>query len=189
MTSVRSRWLKSARAPRTLKFAIVGAFFYAAPFLFLGFLYLAVGARYVAFPTREAEVNVYGAGIATIGLGILALGGTIAGIAFGLVRGIEARSVVAWILALCVLGLGMWFDLPNTLGHPWWVGLNAHAFVSPPDPSPSLFDRLALVAIAMSADVHLALIVGIAVLLISPSTLRWLFGLEARHDRRPWKLR
>jgi len=46
-----------------------------------------------------------------------------------------------------------------------------------------------LVAIAMSADVHLALIVGIAVLLISPSTLRWLFGLEARHDRRPWKLR
>jgi len=161
--------------PVTLRLAMLGCLLYVAPFIALSLPYLAIGAFSVAFPSRLDENNVYAAGIGTIGLLIFALGGAIAGIAFGLIRGLQARSVVAWIMALGVLGLGAWFDLPNTFGHPWWVGLNVRGDFS-------------WFAIAMSADVHLLLIALITAFLLSRPTLKWLFGSEARHDRLPWKL-
>jgi hypothetical protein len=168
--------LQPKDAPVTLKLAALAGLLYAAPFIVTGLFYLAIGAASLVLPSRLEENNVYAAGIGTIGLLIFALGGAIAGIAFGLMRGMQARSVVAWIMAFGLLGVGVWLDLPNTLGHPWWVGLNARGDMS-------------WFAIAASADVHLLLIAAIAILLVSPPTLKWLLGPEARHDRRPWKLR
>jgi hypothetical protein len=162
--------------PATLLVAMLLCLLYVAPFVALSLPYLAIGALSVVFPGRSDENNVYAAMIGTLGLLIFALASAIAAVAFGLFRGLQARSVVAWMMALLMLGLGASLDVPNAIGHPWWVGLSARGAMS-------------WFAIATSADVHLFLIAAIAVLLVSPPTLRWLFGTEARHDRRPWKLR
>jgi len=101
----------------------------------------------------------------------------------------SGQSIIAWLMTLGLLGLGLWLDLPNVLGKPWWVGLSAQWFLSAGGPPYDLDYWWHWFGIMASPDVHVVLTACMVTLLLWPSTLAWFFGRENRRAQMPWKLR
>jgi len=142
----------------------------------VGLLYVAAGVLLIVGSTRQAETGSSGIVLAIAGAVVLVVWLVVAGIGLGLFWAMSARSVVAWLITLGLLGIGLRFYLPLAVGHPLGVGLNPESVSSSGPPDPLRLDWLRWLAVAVSPDVHVAVIIGMAILLLWPSSLAWFFG-------------
>ena len=165
--------LSAKDPPPTIKIAMLIGLVYAAGPIAIGLGYLSVGALFIIFPSPQEEAGLLRDGLLLIGSAYFAVGTAILLADLVLAWGINGGSIVGWLLGLLALGGGLLFDVPNTIGKPWWVGLNAQRLVSHDSTGP---DPLTWIAAAISPDVHIVLLASIAVMLLWPPTLRWLFS-------------
>jgi len=162
--------------PPTIKIAMLLGLMYAAGPMAIGLGYVGLGVLFLIVPSPQEEAGLLRDGLLLIGGVFFAIGTAILLADLVLAWGINGGSIVGWLLALLTLSGGLWFDLPNTIGKPWWVGLNAQRLVSHDSTGT---DPLTWIAAAISPDVHIVLLASIAVTLLWPSTLRWLFSPQS----------
>ena len=175
-------------SPLTLRIAMVIGLGFGIPLIATGLVPLAFGVLVLASPNQLAESGFYGAGFTLVG-GLFTAGGLVLiGIDLFLLWGMNGQSVIAWAMTLSLLGLGLWFDLSDVWGRPWWYGLNLGWFLSVGDAPRDLDYWWHVVGVGSSSYVQLGLITCMVTLLMRPSTLAWLFRGNARRNQPPWKL-
>lgn len=176
-------------SPLALRIAMVIGLGFGIPLILEGIYPLAFGALVLVSPNQLAESGFYGAAFTLLGSLLLVGGLVLIGVDLFLLWGMNGQSIIAWVMTLALLGLGLWLDLPNIFGKPWWVGLGFGWFISVGDVPHDLDYWWHVVALGSSADVQVALITCMVILLMWPSTWAWFLAGRARRNQPLWKAR